>query len=755
MRQFSLLSMLTGALLVFGMTFGALLCVITAFHVACAPAVLALVCVASALLFCLIFSFRRAWIGLLVTAPAAGYALWRLWAPVTGGLALTANTIAPEFINAFSLEQSYILLPQLEQAGDALYFFAALAFALSLLLSWAVMRAQSPSVCAVTTLPYLVLCLIILDTPPAGTAVALLCGSLLLLVLTQQVREHDSRQGAKLTAWMLLPLAGLLALVMLLSPPEDYQRAAWPDALRARINETVDKLSFLRENEQTGQMEFVSPFTPSTLGAFSWDSSVKSVDLSRLGPMRKTGRSVMRVYAPNGGTVYLRASSMAVYADNRWRALDAEDYDALALTPEDYLSPSDGLDTTIQIETNMKSSVLYVPYYAVQLPENTELYGDAYIKNTLQATQYAITCNPYSNSNTILSGAQFHGGYGASESYAQFVREHYLDVPEQTATAIETYFQEHPHAFSVSLDMLPASVLAGYAASLVQQGKTYSLDTPKSPSGEDFVSWFLLESDTGYCVHFATAATMVLRQLGVPARYVTGYMVSAEVGSWTQVTEDSAHAWVEYYDEQYGWQQLEVTPPDGGEGSTEPVESQPDDTQTTEILENSGESPADASGISTELPSSQKPDVPAQTEPDAQPEQTSSVPAPEASGGERGGKKSLSPWTAVWCALALAALWLGYRVFAIGARHAQFTTGVSNKRAVMLYRHIRRLSKLTGSEIPEELTELAQRAKFSQHRLSEDDVAQLNTYSETLMQTLTQTRSLWKRFVYRMIYALW
>ena len=73
----------------------------------------------------------------------------------------------------------------------------------------------------------------------------------------------------------------------------------------------------------------------------------------------------------------------------------------------------------------------------------------------------------------------------------------------------------------------------------------------------------------------------------------------------------------------------------------------------------------------------------------------------------------------------------------------------------MLYRHIRRLSKLTGSEIPEELTELAQRAKFSQHRLSEDDVAQLNTYSETLMQTLTQTRSLWKRFVYRMIYALW
>ena len=54
MRQFSLLSMLTGALLVFGMTFGALLCVITAFHVACAPAVLALVCVASALLFCLI-----------------------------------------------------------------------------------------------------------------------------------------------------------------------------------------------------------------------------------------------------------------------------------------------------------------------------------------------------------------------------------------------------------------------------------------------------------------------------------------------------------------------------------------------------------------------------------------------------------------------------------------------------------------------------------------------------------------------------
>ena len=80
------------------------------------------------------------------------------------------------------------------------------------------------------------------------------------------------------------------------------------------------------------------------------------------------------------------------------------------------------------------------------------------------------------------------------------------------------------------------------------------------PSSEtDFVRWFLEESDTGYCAHFASATAVLLQAAGIPARYVTGYMVDTQAGVSTTVYMDEAHAWVEFYDPSVGWRVLEST----------------------------------------------------------------------------------------------------------------------------------------------------------------------------------------------------
>lgn len=743
MRRFSVMVCVTNALLVFCMTFGALLCVLTAFDVPCAFDTLALFCAGAAVCFCLAFSLCRTWLVLLIAAPLAGLALWQLWMPITQALALTANTIAPAFINAFSLEQDYILLPQLQQGESGLYFFCALALLLTTLLSWAVTAAQSPSLCAVTTLPFLILCLIILQTVPAAAAVLLLVGALILLVLTQQIREREAVQGARLTLVLSAPLAALFTLLLLLSPPESYQRAKWPDSLRARINETVDALSFLRENEQTGQMEFVSPFTPSTLGAFSWDSSVKSVDLSRLGPMRKTGRSVMQVKSESGGAVYLRANSMARYEDSMWRALDADAYVSDAIAEDTYLSGAMSYAQLIEVKTNMKSSVLYLPYYAMWLPENTALHGDAYVENTLQATEYVISC------------AQ-SGAYGRNSS--SFAYQHYLAVPEETEQAIKQYLAR----FSVGISAeLPDDTewLTRFIPEILSE-KNYDLATPRAPAGEDFVSWFLLESETGYCVHFATAATMLLRYCGIPARYVTGYLAQTTPGEWTQVSEDDAHAWVEYYLDGTGWKQLEVTPPDHGSAAEKPEEPNErpdtDETNETENGDLSTENRYNSNISDKNHTSAQQPDgdtVPALTP--VTDEQTG-APANGNAGKQQGSGIFSSPLLhGLWCVLALAALWFLYRIFVLSARRAQFTTGSCNKRAVLLYRHIVRLAKLADAQIPEELTALAERARFSNHQLREDALAPLTAEAARLTDLLRQTRNPLRRFVYRMIDVIW
>lgn len=71
--------------------------------------------------------------------------------------------------------------------------------------------------------------------------------------------------------------------------------------------------------------------------------------------------------------------------------------------------------------------------------------------------------------------------------------------------------------------------------------------------------WLIEESDGGYCVHFATAAVVLLRAAGIPARFVTGYVVNVQAGLRKTVTGQDAHAWAEYWDGET-WRILEATP---------------------------------------------------------------------------------------------------------------------------------------------------------------------------------------------------
>ena len=82
----------------------------------------------------------------------------------------------------------------------------------------------------------------------------------------------------------------------------------------------------------------------------------------------------------------------------------------------------------------------------------------------------------------------------------------------------------------------------------------------------DFLTYALERSGSGYSVHYATAAALMLRYFGVPARYVEGYFLSAEeagryaAGERIVLTERNAHAWAEYYLDGVGWIPFETTP---------------------------------------------------------------------------------------------------------------------------------------------------------------------------------------------------
>ncbi|RVU40778.1 DUF3488 domain-containing protein [Rheinheimera riviphila] len=80
----------------------------------------------------------------------------------------------------------------------------------------------------------------------------------------------------------------------------------------------------------------------------------------------------------------------------------------------------------------------------------------------------------------------------------------------------------------------------------LQQGYRYTL-TPPLLTGEQ-IDQFLFESQAGFCSHYASASSFILRAAGVPSRIVGGYLGGEwrDNGSYLQVRQRDAHAWVEY-----------------------------------------------------------------------------------------------------------------------------------------------------------------------------------------------------------------
>lgn len=85
-------------------------------------------------------------------------------------------------------------------------------------------------------------------------------------------------------------------------------------------------------------------------------------------------------------------------------------------------------------------------------------------------------------------------------------------------------------------------------------------------SYEEPLLHFLEESKAGHCELFASSAVLLLRQAGIPARYVSGFICNELHPSKAYYVArlGHAHAWLEAYDkESKNWLMLDPTPADG------------------------------------------------------------------------------------------------------------------------------------------------------------------------------------------------
>jgi transglutaminase-like putative cysteine protease len=154
--------------------------------------------------------------------------------------------------------------------------------------------------------------------------------------------------------------------------------------------------------------------------------------------------------------------------------------------------------------------------------------------------------------------------------YPQWVRDRYLQLPDTVPFRVKDLAARITMAYDNPYDKAEAleAVLRTY---------TYDQGIAAPPAGTDGVDYFLYDVKRGYCDYYASAMAVMLRSVGVPARFMVGYAPGQAVPQQDQaeggltkyrVLERNAHAWPEVYFPSYGWIQFEPT-------ASEPVLTRP------------------------------------------------------------------------------------------------------------------------------------------------------------------------------------
>jgi transglutaminase-like putative cysteine protease len=99
------------------------------------------------------------------------------------------------------------------------------------------------------------------------------------------------------------------------------------------------------------------------------------------------------------------------------------------------------------------------------------------------------------------------------------------------------------------------------AAKIAEQVR-YNINAAAVPQDEDPADWFLFKNQEGYCDLFATAMTLSARSIGLPARYVVGFLPEAAMSDGAGhyvIREADYHAWCEVFFEKVGWVVFDAT----------------------------------------------------------------------------------------------------------------------------------------------------------------------------------------------------
>ena len=287
------------------------------------------------------------------------------------------------------------------------------------------------------------------------------------------------------------------------------------------------------------------------------DPTERTTAIGDIGSVKLTNKILFRVKPESEDlptllreSLLLRRISYNKYQSGTWIGVNSE-FEPLATTSgKNNWLLAENIDNipqnpaTVTISTNLQTGQNFL-----NLPQGTrkisQLPGDAIEKN-----QYG-TVKVIGESGLVSYQVQYDPDFALN---SQPTKED-LQIPPNEQAAIDSIVAE------LNLRGKTPTEILKEVTKFFNTEFTYSLDLAEQGNNSTALSAFLLDHRSGHCEYFATATALLLRDLGIPTRYIIGYSVY-EYSPWENqfiVRSRNSHAWTLIYLDGI-WQEFDTTP---------------------------------------------------------------------------------------------------------------------------------------------------------------------------------------------------
>lgn len=474
-------------------------------------------------------------------------------------------------------------------SGEEMVFFfylSFLCFFLGYFGSWLIYRAHLPWLVAFVYCSIMLVNLNYVKQDLQLLFVVLLCALLLLIArthLTAQIMQwrreglHTDRSWTRSITARCMQVASVLTLAVILLSP------VLPIVDQSQSGKTFwDHLNNAWTNILNGHVSLQNP--GSILQSYQPPTNFFGDQLTIAGSVHLPTGEVLNYTSSTHGPQNLEGFTYNNFDGHTWSStLNADGshgYTANAPLPQDVTRGD-----SVQIQTNVtivqppQSTKQYIfgPPQPVAFDVDTAIYTDGVSNGVTDGTTITWT-----QKSPLLVGERYQVTSAVPPAVTQD-SPYYKDVPlpadntdfwtkNSNYAALEAAYTQYPKDLSANelttLKQWVNGATDSYTAlkmletHLSDPNKfTYSLDNATVPSNIDAVDW-LLQTHQGYCTYYASAMSVMARQVGIPTRVVSGFShghFDATRKVWV-VQGDDAHSWVQAYLPTYGWVSFDPTP---------------------------------------------------------------------------------------------------------------------------------------------------------------------------------------------------